>query len=103
MPTNGPGYCVVVGTPANCPKDATELRTFAALNNSTLDGLGTLDTIGILTFSPRGLLVGVPGSLDSAKRATRLAAPFPFPPSGACQPERKRTARDEHQTYRGFR
>jgi type IV fimbrial biogenesis protein FimT len=60
----GPGYCVVVGTPANCPKDATELRTLAALNNSTLNGLGTLNTVGILTFNPRGLLVGDPGSLD---------------------------------------
>jgi len=60
----GPGYCVVVGTPGNCPNDATELRSFAPLGNSTLDGRGGLDGVGTLTFNSRGLLAGAAGTLD---------------------------------------
>ena len=60
----GPGYCVVVGTPANCPGDTTQLRTFAALDGSTLDAQGGLDGLGILTFNSRGLLVGAAGTLN---------------------------------------
>jgi type IV fimbrial biogenesis protein FimT len=60
----GPGYCVVIGTPANCPNDATQLRTFPALGNSSLNGQGALNGVGTLAFNSRGLLVGVPGTLD---------------------------------------
>jgi type IV fimbrial biogenesis protein FimT len=61
----GPGWCVVVGTPGVCANDGSELRSFAALANSTLDGLGGLDGAAALTFNSRGLLVaGVAGSLD---------------------------------------
>jgi type IV fimbrial biogenesis protein FimT len=60
----GPGYCVVVGTPGNCPNDATQLRTFVQLTNSKLDGQGALNGIGTLTFNSRGLLVGAAGTLN---------------------------------------
>ena len=60
----GPGYCVVVGTPGNCPNDVTELRTIASLGTSKLDGQGGLNGVGTLTFNSRGLLVGGAGTLD---------------------------------------
>jgi type IV fimbrial biogenesis protein FimT len=61
----GPGWCVVVGTPGACPNDGTELRSFTALGNSTLNGLGGMDGLAALTFNSRGLLVaGAAGSFD---------------------------------------
>ncbi len=63
----GPGWCVAVGTPANCPAAGavTSLRRFDATAPNTFTGEGTLNTVDRLTFSSRGLLVGaVGGTLD---------------------------------------
>lgn len=60
----GPGYCVVVGTPGVCPNDGTELRSFPALGDSTLDGLGGMNGLAVMTFNSRGLLIGASGTFD---------------------------------------
>ena len=49
----GPGWCVVVGNPANCNN---ALRTFQPRGANTADGEGGLDGVGTLTFNSRGLL-----------------------------------------------
>ena len=53
----GPGWCVVVGSPAVCPNDGSELRNFPTLGADTLDGIGALDGVATLPFSSRGLLL----------------------------------------------
>ncbi len=63
----GPGWCVALGSPANCPAagDPASLRRFDATAPNTLTGEGALDTVDRLTFNSRGLLVGaVGGTLD---------------------------------------
>lgn len=60
----GSGYCVAVGTPADC---ATALRRYDATDPNVLDGVGALDTVGILTFNARGVLTNVaalPATID---------------------------------------
>lgn len=49
----GAGYCVVVGDPGNC-NDAV-LRSFGAIDDATLDGVGGLDGIGTISFNGRGV------------------------------------------------
>ena len=62
----GPGYCVVVGTPGNCPNDpAVLIRQFDAAGAATMDALGGLNGIATLTFNGRGLLtLGNPGTIE---------------------------------------
>ena len=63
----GPGWCVAVGSPVNCPAvgAVTSLRRFDAMAPNTLTGEGALDTVDRLTFNSRGLLVGaLGGTLD---------------------------------------
>lgn len=52
----GRGFCVVVGTPGNC--DAA-LRRYDDVGANTLDGVGALDTIAVLTFNARGVLTDI--------------------------------------------
>lgn len=53
----GAGYCVVVGTPGNCPNDPlVNLRQFDAADGSTMNGTGALNNVGALTFNGRGLM-----------------------------------------------
>ena len=63
----GAGYCVVLGNPGNCP-DAPNpalLQMFDAQNGLTLDGVGTFDAVGTLSFNSRGVLVGgVAGGIE---------------------------------------
>jgi type IV fimbrial biogenesis protein FimT len=79
----GPGWCVAVGTPANCPAAGavTSLRRFDATAPNTLTGEGALNTVDRLTFNARGLLVGAAGgtlelcgSTGSSGRRISLAA-----------------------------
>jgi type IV fimbrial biogenesis protein FimT len=49
----GAGYCVVVGDPGNC--DEPVLRSFAAIDDATLDGVAGLDGIGTISFNGRGI------------------------------------------------
>ena len=49
----GAGYCVVVGTPGSC--DAPVMRSFAGIDDATLDGTGALADIGTISFNGRGL------------------------------------------------
>lgn len=49
----GPGFCVVVGSPANCDDALSRYEDSGA---NTLDGVDALDTVGILTFNGRGVL-----------------------------------------------
>lgn len=62
----GPGFCVVVGTPGNCPNDpAVLIRQFDAAGAATMNGLGSLNGVGTLTFNGRGLLtLGAPGTIE---------------------------------------
>lgn len=62
----GPGYCVVVGTPGNCPTDpAVLLRQFDGSGAATMDATGGLNGLGTLTFNGRGLLtLGAPGTIE---------------------------------------
>jgi type IV fimbrial biogenesis protein FimT len=62
----GPGYCVVVGTPGNCPNDADVLiRQFEDAGAATMDATGGLNGLGTLTFNGRGLLtLGAPGTVE---------------------------------------
>ncbi len=54
----GPGYCVAVGTPANCD-DA--LRNFNGMDDATLDAVGAgFDGQARLSFNARGLLTPQP-------------------------------------------
>ena len=59
----GPGWCVVVGSPANCPAatDVANLTRFDATDPNTFSGLGALDGVDRLTFNSRGVLVGAVG------------------------------------------
>lgn len=53
----GNGYCVVVGTPGDCPNDpAVTLRIFDAADGATMDGTGGLNGLGTLTYNGRGML-----------------------------------------------
>ncbi|HET6473624.1 MAG TPA: GspH/FimT family pseudopilin [Pseudomonadales bacterium] len=61
----GPGWCVMLvpdpNNPPTCPNppDATSLRSFDSLGANTLDavaGANTFDGVGVLAFSPNGLL-----------------------------------------------
>lgn len=52
----GPGYCVVPGDPGNC--GGTPLRSFAAIDDATLNGVGGMDGLETLSFNTRGMLVG---------------------------------------------
>lgn len=76
----GPGWCVAVGSPANCPAAGavTSLRRFDATAPNSFDSAANVDR---LTFNSRGLLVGaVGGTLQlcgdagSAGRQISLAA-----------------------------
>ena len=62
----GPGYCVVVGTPGNCPNDpAVNLRQFDPADGATMNALGGLNGLGTLTFNGRGLMtLGAPGTIE---------------------------------------
>ncbi len=63
----GPGWCVAVGTPANCPaaNAVTSLRRFDSTAPNTFTGEGALNNVDRLTFNSRGLLVGaLGGTLD---------------------------------------
>jgi prepilin-type N-terminal cleavage/methylation domain-containing protein len=62
----GPGYCVVVGTPGNCPNDpAVLIRQFDPADGATMDALGGLNGQGTLTFNGRGLMtLGAPGTIE---------------------------------------
>ncbi len=62
----GPGYCVVVGTPGNCPNDpAVNLRQFDAAGDATMNALGGLNGLATLTFNGRGLMtLGAPGTIE---------------------------------------
>lgn len=60
----GSRYCVAVGTPADC---TNAVRRFDGTAPNTVDGVGSLDTIGILTFNARGVLTNVaalPATID---------------------------------------
>lgn len=61
----GAGYCVVVGTPGNCPNDpAVLIRLFDDAGAATMNGLGGLNGVGTLTFNGRGLMtLGAPGTI----------------------------------------
>ena len=62
----GPGYCVVVGTPGNCPADpAVLIRQFDDSGDATLDATGDLNGVATLTFNGRGLLtLGNQGTIE---------------------------------------
>ena len=62
----GPGYCVVVGTPGNCPNDpAVLIRQFEDSGAATMDATGGLNGVATLTFNARGLLtLGNPGTIE---------------------------------------
>jgi prepilin-type N-terminal cleavage/methylation domain-containing protein len=62
----GPGYCVVVGTPGNCPNDpAVLIREFDNAGAATLDATGGLNGLGTLTFNGRGLMtLGAQGTIE---------------------------------------
>ena len=62
----GTGYCVVVGTPGNCPNDpAVTLRVFGATDGATMDAVGGLDGLGTLTFNSRGMMtLGAAGTIE---------------------------------------
>jgi prepilin-type N-terminal cleavage/methylation domain-containing protein len=62
----GPGYCVVVGTPGNCPNDpAVLIRQFDNAGTATLDATGGLNGLGTLTFNGRGLMtLGAQGTIE---------------------------------------
>ena len=56
----GGGYCVVAGNPGDC--DAPVLRTFAPLDDATLNGDGALDGRTTLSFNSRGMLMLAAGA-----------------------------------------
>ena len=56
----GNGYCVVAGNPGDC--DPPVLRTFAPLDDATLDGVGDLNGRVTLSFNARGMLMVVLGN-----------------------------------------
>ena len=62
----GPGFCVVVGTPGNCPADpAVLIRQFDDSGAATMDALGGLNGVATLTFNGRGLLtLANPGTIE---------------------------------------
>lgn len=62
----GPGYCVVVGTPGNCPADPDVLiRQFEDSGAATMDALGGLNGVATLTYNGRGLMtLGAPGTIE---------------------------------------
>ena len=62
----GPGYCVVVGTPGNCPADPNVLiRTFDDSGAATMDATGGLNGVATLTFNGRGLMtLGGQGTIE---------------------------------------
>ena len=62
----GPGYCVVVGTPGNCPNDpAVLIRQFDDAGDATMDATGGLNGLSTLTFNGRGLMtLGAPGTIE---------------------------------------
>ena len=62
----GPGFCVVVGTPGNCPNDpAVNLRQFDAAGDATMDATGGLNGVATLTFNGRGFAtLGAPGTIE---------------------------------------
>lgn len=62
----GAGYCVVVGTPGNCPNDpAVTLRQFDAADTATMDGTAALNGVGTLSFNGRGLMtLGGQGTIE---------------------------------------
>ncbi len=62
----GPGYCVVVGTPGNCPNDpAVLIRQFDGSGAATMNALGGLNGVGTLTFNGRGLMtLGAQGTIE---------------------------------------
>ena len=70
----GPGYCVVVGTPGNCPNDpAVLIRQFDDSGAATMDALGGLNGIATLTFNGRGLLaLGAPGTIEVCENGVAL-------------------------------
>lgn len=49
----GAGYCVTVGTPGNC---GASLRDFVGGDGATMNALGGLNGVNMLTFNGRGLL-----------------------------------------------
>ena len=49
----GPGYCVIIGNPGNCN---APLRTFSAMDDTTMDATGAFDTLTTLSFNARGVL-----------------------------------------------
>lgn len=62
----GPGYCVVVGTPGNCPADpAVLIRQFDDAGAATMDATGDLNGVGTVTFNGRGLMtLGNQGTIE---------------------------------------
>lgn len=62
----GPGYCVVVGTPGNCPNDpAVLIRQFDDSGAATMNATGNLNGVATLTFNGRGLLtLGDQGTIE---------------------------------------
>ncbi len=62
----GPGFCVVVGTPGNCPNDpAVNVRQFDDADGATMDATGGLNGQGTLTFNGRGLMtLGAQGTIE---------------------------------------
>jgi prepilin-type N-terminal cleavage/methylation domain-containing protein len=82
----GPGYCVAEGTPADCPDDA--IRRFDATDPNTLNGVGALDTVGILTFNARGVLTNVaalPATIDLCSPGTARGRQLIVSPIGRVQ------------------
>lgn len=58
----GGGYCVTPGTPGNCN---ASLRDFVGGDGATIDALGGLNGVNMLTFNGRGLLVlGAQGTIQ---------------------------------------
>lgn len=62
----GAGFCVVVGTPGNCPNDpAVMLRQFDATDAATMNGTAALNGVGTLSFNGRGLMtLGGQGTIE---------------------------------------
>ena len=62
----GAGYCVVVGTPGNCPNDpAVLIRQFDDAGAATMNATGGLNGQGTLSFNGRGLMtLGAQGTIE---------------------------------------